>query len=80
MVWKDFTECPLKRGEDVILAIGGELHSGVVVSENASLFGKELEVSYNEWEGENEYVKTAIFMEETHPDGILKNIFKIRRQ
>ena len=82
-VWKDCFERPLEDGEDVIVAIMGkdnrpELHCGVILDLNDS----EVEVTYNGWNGEEEYTKSITFNKDSesptsYPDGVIDSLFKI---
>lgn len=76
VVWKDFTGRAIKDGDDVVISINNEMHSAVVLG--TTFGGSELNAVYNEWDRDgNEHTHNVVFMEHTHPDGIIKNLFKI---
>ena len=77
MVWEDFMGRVLQEGDDIIVAVDDELHTGVV----HSITDEKLKYSYNHFVGDREYVEDESV--ESCPDweyATLHGVFVLNRK
>lgn len=77
MVWEDFMGRVLQEGDDIIVAVDGELHTGIV----HSITGSTLKYSYNYFILAKEYVEEeTVEMDESFTFCELHNIYVLNRK
>ena len=76
MVWKDFMGRVIQVGDDVVIAVDGQLKSGIVLEMTDEL----LTVPYNWFVGMKEYEQTMYYPSLIVKDGVVKSLVIINRK